>query len=643
MNKDHVSGLDGLRAIAILGVVFYHMIPNIVPGGYLGVTAFFTIMGYLMVFPRKRDEKSLDKAWTYQGAVGGTLSFAGEYYKKKILRLYPPLLCMMTASIAVLLFLVPTYAKSMLPEVASILFGYNNWWQIAQNASYFERMLNSSPFTHLWYLGLTVQYYLLYPFLLAVGYGFDKKRREKGKKHTKTILVVLCLLIAAASALEMALCYDPDVDPSRLYYGTDTRAFSLFLGLAIGLLPLTRISDGFAKVMIRIGTFALLGVIGVAYFTVTGESAANYHYQMQLVSLAFGVFLMALLLDQDGLGKWADILPLRFLGKYSYEVYLVMYPAIYFVQKKLPGVSNEIYVPVTIGVIAAAAAAVHALPALWHYLSKKHINNVWASRAAGAVLLSTCLALTGLQTAVSQSRGGTDDMAALEEELETNAALLAAQELTAKKTSLTAQLETVPAAINAQTESVVEAAKTRKDVGADAAAETLARRQEQNAQEMITVPASVSVTAIGDSVMLGASGALQSQIPGIYVNAAVSRQVTAGPGIISDLEAQGLLADIVVIHLGTNGASTLSKFQDVVDALGPGRKIFWINCVGPAWASDVNENVTAVCNNNPNVTLVEWTTQAAGNPNYFGSDGIHLTESGKRAYADMVAAALNGQ
>ena len=78
MNKDHVSGLDGLRAIAILGVVFYHMIPNIVPGGYLGVTAFFTIMGYLMVFPRKRDEKSLDKAWTYQGAVGGTLSFAGR-------------------------------------------------------------------------------------------------------------------------------------------------------------------------------------------------------------------------------------------------------------------------------------------------------------------------------------------------------------------------------------------------------------------------------------------------------------------------------------------------------------------------------------------------------------------------------------
>ncbi|MBQ7677293.1 MAG: acetyltransferase [Lachnospiraceae bacterium] len=641
MNKEHVSGLDGLRAIAILGVVFYHMIPNTVPGGYLGVNLFFVIMGYLMVFPAKRDGKAIEKAWVYEGNFGGTVSFAVEYYKKKIKRLYPPLLVMMSLSIAALLLLVPEYAKGMFPEVASILLGYNNWWQIAQNASYFERMLNSSPFTHLWYLGLTVQYYLIYPLLFVAGYCMVKK--SANKDTAKAALAGACFFAAVLSALEMAFLYDPAVDPSRLYYGTDTRAFSLLIGLAIGLLPAKKLTDGVMRILIRIAVFALLGIIVIAYFTVTGESAENYHYQMQLTALAFGFLVLAVLSDQDGLGEWADVYPLQKLGKYSYEVYLVMYPVIFFVQKKLPGLDTFVYVAVCVIGIAAAAAVVHGIPALWGWFKNAHIEGVWLPRLAGALLVIICLGLTGFQTYVAQAHGGTDDMVALEEELKQNAMVLSGQEAAAKKTALLTQLASVNTTVETQATIITDAAGTRKSSNADAAAAALAKSQEEAAMNMVTVPASVSVTAIGDSVMLGASGALQAQIPGIYVSAAVSRQVTAGPGIMQDLSVQGLLSDILVVHLGTNGVSTLNKYQDIVDTAGPDAQIFWVNCVGPAWAADVNKNISAVCANNPNVTLVEWTSVAEGHPNYFGSDGIHLTESGKKAYANMIANAIGGE
>lgn len=135
-SRGHILGLDGLRAIAIAGIVLYHLMPQQVPGGYLGVTLFFTLMGYLILV------KNPD-------AVQGKPFYAGTYYKKKFLRLYPPLLMVLVLSSLALLVLYPSYPRRILPEALSVLFGFNNFWQIAQNASYFTRLANSSPFTHL--------------------------------------------------------------------------------------------------------------------------------------------------------------------------------------------------------------------------------------------------------------------------------------------------------------------------------------------------------------------------------------------------------------------------------------------------------------------------------------------------------------
>ena len=140
--------------------------------------------------------------------------------------------------------------------------------------------------------------------------------------------------------------------------------------------------------------------------------------------------------------------------------------------------------------------------------------------------------------------------------------------------------------------------------------------------------------------MLGATGQLQEQISGAYVSAAVSRQIDAGPEILNNLSSHGLLGDIVVVHLGTNGVSSLAKYQAIVDAVGPDRQIYWVNCRGVSWANDVNINIQEIVDNNSNVNLVNWVEFSEGHPEYFYSDGIHLTVDGQAAYASMIKAAI---
>ena len=139
--QNHIAGLDALRALAIVGVTLFHMFPDSVKGGYLGVSLFFVLTGFLLAFTSVR-------SWE-----NGSFHVL-RYYGKRIKRIYPSLLIMMLTTIGIFHFLVPDVIAASRPEVESVLLGYNNWWQIEQNADYFTRMANASPFTHLWFLGI---------------------------------------------------------------------------------------------------------------------------------------------------------------------------------------------------------------------------------------------------------------------------------------------------------------------------------------------------------------------------------------------------------------------------------------------------------------------------------------------------------
>lgn len=153
--ENRISGLDGLRTLAITGVTLFHMFPHTIRGGWLGVSLFFVLTGCLLAYTSEKSR------------ISHSFSLR-SYIWKRIKRIYPSLLIMILLTVGIYSILAPDVIKAIRMEVVSVVLGYNNWWQISENADYFTRMANQSPFTHLWFLGIELQYYLLWPLLFGL-------------------------------------------------------------------------------------------------------------------------------------------------------------------------------------------------------------------------------------------------------------------------------------------------------------------------------------------------------------------------------------------------------------------------------------------------------------------------------------------
>ena len=271
-NAQKKTGLDALRGIGITGIVLYHVFPTVFRGGFLGVPLFFVLSGYLMFITGERDWKR------------GSFRI-GAYYSRRFRKIMPPLFAMV---MMVCCFLTLTKSELLIglrQELCGIFLGYDNWWQIAKKASYFSRLACSSPFTHLWFLAVEIQFYLLWPFLFLL---YKKASvRLDGKK-----LCFVFLLLALLSAGKMFFLYKPGEDPSRVYYGTDTMAFSLFIGIFLGALVseygASSGSNTFGHTQIRTLLSALfLVAVTVLFLTVDGQSPLLYQGGMFFISLFF--------------------------------------------------------------------------------------------------------------------------------------------------------------------------------------------------------------------------------------------------------------------------------------------------------------------------------------------------------------------
>ena len=331
-NAQKKTGLDALRGIGITGIVLYHVFPTVFRGGFLGVPLFFVLSGYLMFITGERDWKR------------GSFRI-GAYYSRRFRKIMPPLFVMV---MMVCCFLALTKSELLIglrQELCGIFLGYDNWWQIAKKASYFSRLACSSPFTHLWFLAVEIQFYLLWPFLFLL---YKKVSvRLDGKK-----LCLVFLLLALLSAGKMFFLYTPGEDPSRVYYGTDTMAFSLFIGIFLGALvseygaslkgrPFSG-GNTFGRTQIRMLLSALfLVVVTVLFLTVDGQSPLLYQGGMFFISLFFAcaVYIAERLeivpatdtaqnmKKRRQPARARRVLPLlSLLGRKSYGIYLWHYP-----------------------------------------------------------------------------------------------------------------------------------------------------------------------------------------------------------------------------------------------------------------------------------------------------------------------------
>ncbi|PKN80409.1 MAG: hypothetical protein CVU47_09125 [Chloroflexi bacterium HGW-Chloroflexi-9] len=152
----------------------------------------------------------------------------------------------------------------------------------------------------------------------------------------------------------------------------------------------------------------------------------------------------------------------------------------------------------------------------------------------------------------------------------------------------------------------------------------------------MTLPELVSVTAIGDSVMVGAVPALAEVLPGLYVDAEVGRQFWSAAGLVTALRDAGELGDVVVIHLGSNGPFTSEQFEGLMEALDGVHVIFMNVTVPRRWEGDVNEALARQVVAHAGASLADWYAVSHDAPDFFASDGVHLTATGMTAYAALI-------
>ncbi|MDX6580989.1 MAG: hypothetical protein QOI10_173 [Solirubrobacterales bacterium] len=312
-----MPGLDGLRAIAVLAVIAYHLKARWAPGGLLGVGVFFTLSGYLIT----------DLLLAQADGRGIRL---GQFWLARARRLLPAVIVMIVVVVAWVTVIGPHQPDDFRLSAASALGYVNNWWLIFHNVSYFTQFSTPEPLNHLWSLSVEEQFYILWPFLLLGGLRLVREKATTPGVHPH--LAAATLALALVSAGLMVTLYHVGLDPSRVYYGTDTRAQELLIGAALAMVWPSRRMRANVRPQARrtIEGGGILGLIVIfLMFWRCGEYAPFlYRGGFLVLSVATALLIAALAHPASRLGPALGWRPLRWIGVRSYGIYLWHFPII---------------------------------------------------------------------------------------------------------------------------------------------------------------------------------------------------------------------------------------------------------------------------------------------------------------------------
>ena len=588
MEHNRMKGLDGLRAIAIIGVILFHLYPYDVVGGYVGVCLFFVLSGFLVAYRSFWDMSNMNFSMF-------------RFYGKRLLRIYPGLFFMVFASCGGFYLISPEILGGKRPEILSIFLGYNNWWQLLRDSSYFARISGQTPFLHIWSLAIELQFYLVYPLFFYLFLWLVKKIRKQGALW---ILVMGSLL----AAVYMANRYMAGADVGRLYYGTDTRMFSFLLGVCGGYFKISTRQDTELpfRWIYNVCYVIALGLLVVAYGWMNGEASWTYIGGLQLMSLLFLVMILLTADERLAIGRVMDIAPLRWLGSRSYEIYLWHYPIVFYLHYRKWMQRPEC---VAVGILLSL------LLAEWTYWGTRIFIKHQFPKLFGKIVFFLCsvvmiLAMgVGIVGVARAPRHELSDVELLRQELEESRRAVEKQ----KKQQEEAPAEGTEAA-------TVEEQPTSGYIDGESVVDLN------------------SVTIIGDSVLLSASEELMELMPNARIDAKESRQLTDAIEIINKMKDEGTLGTTVVIALGTNGYFREDTGQALINAIGSDRNIYWVNVYGEhlEWQYKTNGTIRSLSRNNPNVELISWVKLIRANQDWLYEDGIHVEKAGQEAYAGMI-------
>ena len=591
-------GIDIIKAISLISVVIYHLYEY--KGTYIGVVLFFVISGYLITEVLYERDDSYFK-----------------FLKRRYTKIFPPLIVVLFFSCLVFYHFYGFLSTKLIFNSVTSLFGLSNIYQIFSGMSYFERSGDLFPLLHTWSLSIEIQFYVIFPFLI---YLF--KKLKINIKIIAMIIIVLSLISGTVMIYKEYINYDL----SAIYYGTDTRIFSILIGSAFYFLFKDKKLD--AK-KANIISYVFLGIIVLITLSVDYSSKSNYYGFLYLISILGGFITVTSL--KTGFLDFKNPLakPFSKLGEHSYVYYLWQYPIMIYSLEYFKW--SDIDYNYTVGIQIIILIILSEIS--YKFLIESRQGSIILRRIF-LVLYVAILFFLPIST-----ESNSDEVKNRANEIDNNLVTNEFSHTTHENT----KEDSVDYIANKLIEKMElpkkqEPKETEKNISeAKKEEEAVDKKKEDNSIE------GKDYTFIGDSVMKMGEPYIKEIFKDANVDAKVSRQFTDLPKVLEYLKENKKLKNIVVIHLGTNGVINKESFESSMKLL-EGKTVYLMNTVVPKpWEKSVNKSLQEWSEDYKNITIIDWYKYAKGEKQLFYKDATHPKPEGAKAYAEFILESIKAK
>ena len=593
----YLPSIDSLRALAVLAVIIYHVDVNYLPGGFLGVDLFFVLSGYLI-------SSLIIKEYRKTGSLN-----LYNFYIRRARRLLPAVYFMITVGLVVMvLFNEVLLRKSHLDAIFGYIYS-SNWWYIFHKLDYFDSFGAQSPFKHLWSLAIEEQFYMIFPLLFLLVNGKKKSKDGTYKLNKNFLYVVLGLILV--SLIAYILLFDIN-NISRIYFGTDTRAFSLLVGVVGAILyPMERLHSKVTPQQNMI--YSVVSLVSIATLITVMIYTSEYNTWLYRGGFLLVAILGLIVIISSGkqhtlMSKLLSFKPIVFIGKISYSLYLWHFPILVLTTPVSEiGNPNIIFVilRVILTFILATASYVFVETPIRKLGFKNYINVIFKklkkrpgkSRKvyAGIVGLVSVLFLMGIF-----GKSVPFISTAFVKEMETN-----------KETQFVNNG-------NNKDNNQEKSSDSNKDNKED----------KNNSDKKYS-----SVLVMGDSLTVDIGEKFQELYPGAVIDGKIGRQLYVAVEEAKSYSKYNNENSAIIFQLGTNGPFTESQIEELVKEFDKA-DIYFVNIKVPrAWEKTVNAALKETQEKHSNVKIIDWYSVANSSKDLFEPDRVHLNQTG---IAEMV-------
>ena len=591
--KKRSIGIDILKAISLISVIIYHFYEY--KGTYIGVILFFVISGYLIT------EVLYERDDSY-------FSFIKRRYNK----IFPPLIAVLTFTYLAFYYFYDYISSKLIYSSLSSLFGVSNLYQISTGMSYFERSGDLFPLLHTWSLSIEIQFYIIFPFLI---YLF--KKMKLNVKFIAAIIIILSLISGSIMIYKEYMNYDI----SAIYYGTDTRIFSILIGSAFYFLfKNKKLNPKRANIL----SYVFLGIIVVITLSVDYSSKSNYYGFLYLISI-LGGFITVTSLKTGFLDFKGPIAkPLSKLGEHSYVYYLWQYPIMIYSLEYFKWSDIDYNYTVILQIIILIILSEIS----YKFLIESRQGSIILRRIF-LVIYVAILVFLPISTE-SNSEEVQNRANEIDNNLGTNNFNNTAHDNTKKEYKID-NIDYIAEKLLKE----IALFKEQQDKKIEKKVDETVEKEEDKDKVDNSIEAE-DYTFIGDSVMKMGEPYIKEIFKDANIDAKVSRQFTDLPKVLEALKDSKKLKNIVVIHLGTNGVINKESFESSMKLL-EGKTVYLMNTVVPKpWEKSVNKSLEEWSADYSNITIIDWHKYAKGEKKLFYKDATHPKPEGAKKYAEFI-------